>query len=502
MENNRNKNKNQNYLELNNTDNLKEVEKEIDDGIEEGEYFYGNDYTQNFGNILGNKNAESNNQIIILNNNNSEINENNDKNNLEKTLNIICKINPDTIINLFEFDNKDILYKSLFKDKIGQIDFNSVIIREYLPDINQNIKFYNKYFQIISKVVYPTIQIFYGVLSNADENNKKIEIVLEYISSDFEEVQIFIKNCLSGDNINYLIINKINEVLSYIYECGYPYLMLYPSNIKFNNKLFKQYFQVNEDSSYLYTVNKNYFSDPSKIFSNNFMKITNVGTYLKYKYLIKNIYYSLKEEFLSDICFLSQELIKFIFDEKIEDFPQDINILEKWDIYSFGCLIFYIFYQKNPYFFIINDININNENKYKKLIDTIIYENNFLKTHLEYFDKNKIEFENQVSEEIINLINNCTNIKIENRPTFNEVFKSINNVIKSLKKNDSTMQANKNNSKDIFHDYSFYQLSNYNDDLIITKEILKNNKYKQELIDIKEEYQNSKKQFINFFKHN
>ena len=66
--------------------------------------------------------------------------------------------------------------------------------------------------------------------------------------------------------------------------------MLYPDNIKFNNKLFKQYFQVDEDSNYLYSINKNYFSDPSKIFNNNFMKIINIVTYLKYKNPIyKNI---------------------------------------------------------------------------------------------------------------------------------------------------------------------------------------------------------------------
>jgi hypothetical protein len=156
---------------------------------------------------------------------------------------------------------------------------------KFLPEIyeHENIEFYSKYFQIISKIAHPTIQIFYGILNKSENNiNTNMEIVLEYIPSDFDEVQVFIKKCLIGNNINYLIINKISEVLAYIYECGYPYLMLYPDNIKFNNKFFKQYFQVDEDSTYLYTINKNYFSDPSKIFNNNFMKIINIGT-LKYK---------------------------------------------------------------------------------------------------------------------------------------------------------------------------------------------------------------------------
>ena len=44
----------------------------------------------------------------------------------------------------------------------------------------------------------------------------------------------------------------------------------------------------------LYAINKDYFSNPSKIFNNNFMKIVNLGTYLKYKYLNDRNYYSLK----------------------------------------------------------------------------------------------------------------------------------------------------------------------------------------------------------------
>ena len=411
---------------------------------------------------------------------------------------MICKINPQTIINLFNLDKKYIRYKSLINDKIGQIDFNSVIVREFLPDLlNDNIKFYNEYFKIISKIVYPTIQIFYGILNKEIQtNNNKIEIILEYIPSNFKEVQIFIKKCLNGNNINYLIINKISEVLSYMYESGYPYLMLYPSNIKFNNKLFKQYFQVDEDSSYLYTVNKNYFSDPSKIFSNNFMKIINVGMYLKYKYLMKNKYYSLKDELITDICFFSPELLKFISNDNINDFPDNINILEKWDVYSFGCLLFYIFYQTYPYFYIINDKSNDEEKKFNLLKDSIISEKHFLKTQNDYMEK-----DNEVPEEIIQLINVCTDTQIELRPTFNKILENLNNQINNLTKNNLYNKNNKINSKDIFHDYSFYQLSKYNDDLIIAKEVMKNNKLKEELIDIKQEYTNSKEQFINYHKY-
>ena len=500
MENNENNCPSDNNLLINfNINNDKEEKdiNDIEDNIEEGEFFYGNDYTQILNNIFINENKENENQIMLTSNSLNELNEFTQTINVEKTINIICKINPETITNLFTINKKDTIYKSLLKDKIGQIDFNSVIIREFLPDLTTNIKFYNKYFEILSKVVYPTIQIFYGILNKDYKNCKNIEIILEYISSDFEEVLFFLTKCLNGDNISYLIINKISEVLLYIYECGYPYLMLYPSNIKFNNKLFKQYFQVDEDSTYLYTINKNYFSDPSKIFSNNFMKISNVGTYLKYKYLNSqnNKYYSLKDELLSDICFFSPELIKFILDEEINDFPEDINILEKWDVYSFGCLLFYIFYQKYPYFFIINSVD-RNEIKYQILIDSILNEDNFLKKQINNFEKEK---NNNVPDDIVKIINDCTCNQAELRPTFNNIFEKINLIIKGL--NDSkNNQSNKKNCKDIFHDYSFYQLSKYNDDLIVTQEILKNNKYKQELIDINEEYKNSKAEFINYYK--
>ena len=47
---------------------------------------------------------------------------------------------------------------------------------------------------------------------------------------------------------------------------------------------------------------------------------------------------------------------------------------------------------------------------------------------------------------------------------------------------------NSSNNKDIFHDYSFYQLSKYNDELILKKEIIKNQKFKNDLNDINIEY--------------
>ena len=469
--------------------------EEIDNNLkfiinpEQEEYFYGNNYINNLNNILINKK-----QKIKISNQKEQ---NNTHKEFENNLNIICKIYPETITHLFyniQGENK------LYTDKIGQIDFNSIIIRKYNPQLNENnILFYNKYFEILSKVVYPSIQIFYDILSNKekDNNNNNIEIVLEYIPSDFEEVQTFISKCLNGNSINYLIITKISEVLSYIYECGYSYLMLYPSNIKFNNKLFKQYFKVNEDSNFLYAINKDYFSNPSKIFNNNFMKIINLGTYLKYKYLNDRNYYSLKNESLKDLSFLSPEFFEFISNEKINSFPDDILILEKWDIYSFGCLLFYIFFQKYPYFFIIDDNNVNDEIKLKNLINVKIKEKNFLETHINNM-KEKI---NDIPDDIINLINKCTCNQNELRPSFNEVLNYLNDKIKPLIKDNNNI--NNSNNKDIFHDYSFYQLSKYNDDLILKKEILKNQTFKKELEDVNNEYNiKIKESFLNNMNQN
>ena len=140
------------------------------------------------------------------------------------------------------------------------------------------------------------------------------------------------------------------------------------------------------------------------------------------------------------------------------------------------------------------------ENKYKILIDTILSENDFFKTQIDNLG-NKTENENKATEEIINLIKICTSNNDGLRPSFNDILENINQQINCLNKNDSKKTKNKNNCKDIFHDYSFYQLSKYNDDLIMTKEILKNYKYKQELIDINEEYEISKEQFINYYKY-
>ena len=418
-----------NFNKSNNTD-----KEEIE------ELFYGSNYINNLNNIFSNNKSK----IKTLNKKEKE----NTFKELEKNLNIICRIYPETITPLFDINQKE---NSLFEDKIGQIDFNTIIIRKYNPDINNNLLFYNKYFQILSKIVYPSIQIFYGILNQPEQNN--FEIILEYAPSTFEEVQIFISKCLNGNEINYLIISKISEVLSYIYECGFPYLMLYPNNIKFNNKLFKQYFKVSEDSNYLYAINKDYFSNPSKIFNNNFMKIINIGTYLKYKNLDKK-YYSIKDESLKNISYFSPEFLRFILDDNIKVIPKDINLLEKWDIYSFGCLLFYIFYKKDPYFFIIEDINIDDDNKLKKLIEVKYNETNFLKTHINYL-KEEVK---DIPNDIIFLIECCTSNNIESRPKFNDILDNLNNKIKPL------MTESNNNSKDIFHDYSFYQLAKYNDD--------------------------------------
>ena len=447
------------------------------------ELFYGSNYINNLNNIFSNNKSK----IKTLNKKEKE----NTFKELEKNLNIICRIYPETITPLFDINQKE---NSLFEDKIGQIDFNSIIIRKYNPDINNNLLFYNKYFQILSKIVYPSIQIFYGILNQPEQNN--FEIILEYVPSTFEEVQIFISKCLNGNEINYLIISKISEVLSYIYECGFPYLMLYPNNIKFNNKLFKQYFKVSEDSNYLYAINKDYFSNPSKIFNNNFMKIVNLGTYLKYKYLNDRNYYSLKNESLKDLSFLSPEFFEFISKEKINSFPDDILILEKWDIYSFGCLLFYIFFQKYPYFFILDNNSITDEIKLKQIIDAKIKEKNFLETHI----NNIQEKINDIPDDIINLINKCTSNKNELRPSFNEVLNYLNDKIKPLIKDNN---INNSNNKDIFHDYSFYQLSKYNDDLILKKEILKNQTFKKELEDINHEYNiKIKESFLNNMNQN
>ena len=312
-------------MEEENLDNSKiNLEKNND------EFFYGSNYINNLSNIFLNNKPKI--KLISLKENTIDITKE-----LEIDLHTICKIYPETITPLFnEYHTKN----NIFQDKLGQIDFNTIITRHYNPDIKTFTLFYYKFFQILSKVVYPSIQILYGILNSPLQDTNNFEIILEYIPSNFDEVQTFISKCSNGNEINYLIITKISEVLSYIYECGFPFLMLCPNNIKFNNKLFKQYFKVNEDSDYLYAVNKDYFSNPSKIFNNNFMKIINLGTYLKYKYLNKK-YYSINDESLEDICYFSPELLKFIFDENIKTFPDDLNLVEKWDIYSF------IFFIKN-----------------------------------------------------------------------------------------------------------------------------------------------------------
>ena len=117
-------------------------EKEYEDCFE-GELFYGNN--QNIYNIFQKLNNED--KLLIAYNNNIEtISQSDDKLNFEKVLNTICKIHPESIIYLFDYDLSLTKHNLLINDKIGQIDFNPVIIRKFLPDISEqeNIEFYAK----------------------------------------------------------------------------------------------------------------------------------------------------------------------------------------------------------------------------------------------------------------------------------------------------------------------------------------------------------------------
>ena len=129
------------------------------------------------------------------------------------------------------------------------------------------------------------------------------------------------------------------------------------------------------------------------------------------------------------------------------------------------------------FFWLFIIFNLNKESKLKKLIEAKYKENNFLENHI----NNLTEKIDNVPEDIFNLIKSCTSNKIELRPSFNDIFNFLNDKIKPLIKDS-------NNTKDIFHDYSFYQLSKYNDDLILQKEILTNQKLKNVFNDINSEY--------------
>lgn len=118
-------------------------------------------------------------------------------------------------------------------------------------------------------------------------------------------------------------------------------------------------------------------------------------------------------------------------------------------------------------------------------------EEDFLNTQMKHLESDGMKID--VPEAIIKLINSCTSKEIELRPSFNSILEDLNNQIKELTNN---ISINKYSSKDIFHDYSFCQLSKYNEDLIIAKEIMKNKKLKEELIDMEQEYKTAKNLFI------
>ena len=151
----------------------------------------------------------------------------------------------------------------------------------------------------------------------------------------------------------------------------------------------------------------------------------------------------------------------------------------------FWLFYFFLFFEKNPY----KDINSKNE-----LINKIIEEENFLKSQ-----NINIENENNVIKDIIKCIKLCTYKNEDFRPCFNDIIPVIDNIKKNFYNeflSNEKKEQMKININDYYKEFSYYQLSKYQESNIMNEEITKYKKLEEEIKISEKQIQNIKNKII------
>ena len=327
---------------------------------------------------------------------------------LSDKLNIIS---PDVISILSEVSSAN----NIFISSYGEMYFKYVIIKKI---IFKNQEFMKKLLFILAKIVHPNIQLYYGCMFkknnssfiSTNNDNYDFYLVFEYIPSIKIKELGYLKEILTPNEIIYfkiILIDKLAQILSYLYMSNCPYLFINTKNVLLNSKLLTDKYQ------HLKII----YSDYNSYINNDLIKLIKIGNFLKYN---KKFHLNpLDIESIDEISFHSPELIKYLINDENDMIElYENSFLEKSDIWSFGCFIFFLFFEKNPY----KDINSKNE-----LINKIIEEENFLKSQ-----NINIENENNVIKDIIKCIKLCTYKNEDFRPCFNDIIPVIDNIKKKF----------------------------------------------------------------------
>ena len=394
---------------------------------------------------------------------------------LSDKLNIIS---PDVISILSEVSSAN----NIFISSYGEMYFKYVIIKKI---IFKNQEFMKKLLFILAKIVHPNIQLYYGCMFkknnssfiSTNNDNYDFYLVFEYIPSIKIKELGYLKEILTTNEIIYfkiILIDKLAQILSYLYMSNCPYLFINTKNVLLNSKLLTDKYQ------HLKII----YSDYNSYINNDLIKLIKIGNFLKYN---KKFHLNpLDIESIDEISFHSPELIKYLINDENDMIElYENSFLEKSDIWSFGCFIFFLFFEKNPY----KDINSKNE-----LINKIIEEENFLKSQ-----NINIENENNVIKDIIKCIKLCTYKNEDFRPCFNDIIPVIDNIKKNFYNeflSNEKKEQMKININDYYKEFSYYQLSKYQESNIMNEEITKYKKLEEEIKISEKQIQNIKNKII------
>ena len=267
---------------------------------------------------------------------------------LSDKLNIIS---PDVISILSEVSSAN----NIFISSYGEMYFKYVIIKKI---IFKNQKFIKKLLFILAKIVHPNIQLYYGCMFkknnssfiSTNNDNYDFYLVFEYIPSIKIKELGYLKEILTPNEIIYfkiILIDKLAQILSYLYMSNCPYLFINTKNVLLNSKLLTDKYQ------HLKII---YFYYNSYI-NNDLIKLIKIENFLKYN---KKFHLNpLDIESIDEISFHSPELIKYLINDENDMIElYENSFLEKSDIWSFGCFIFFFFLKKILIKILIQKMNL------------------------------------------------------------------------------------------------------------------------------------------------
>ena len=328
----------------------------------------------------------------------------------------------------------------IFIESYGMMYYNYIIIREI---IYKNESFIIKLITTIEKIVHPNIQICYGITHSQC-------IILEYITAlNLDEVY-YLKYILTSKEeimLKLKIISLIAQTLSFLYNSACPYLVLNSHSVKLNYKLLTDKHQhlkvIYCDNSYIET---------------NLIKFTQIGLYLKYT---DNKVYDINDDSVYNISYFSPGLIELVKGNNCDRCLPCIDVLQQWDVWSFGCLVYEVFTGCKPY------------NEYygdkQKLMEMIVHKEKYNQCwNVEGVDTLYKEVCVKVND---NIVEKCIDGSIKD---FNEMICIVNGIINEMKKemfDENEVNAIKTKVNEL--DFKSYHLPKFQELHLLDQEINK-----------------------------